>query len=469
MGEVRKKIVLATGQEPINREISKRELYDIVGVAEDRESLSSIIGKTNPSIVLIGEGLPGRGSIPALLLDLSGRHPYTRFIYLAGEVPMSDVIRIEPIKMLARAGIYDIIHSGQIKKRELFDLLETPRSNSDISHLLIDDVEELGEVLINEPISEVKVEYSQPTTVQIADSGETKVIVVSSIKPGTGKSFLSVNIATAIAQYGINTASGNRPRVALIEADLQNLSIGTLLQVENDNSHLMKAMGLIKGIISTSGELHASPEEIQDVNVEIKKCFTPYYRVKNLEVLAGSHVKYKDVQQITGYNYSYLIDAIKPYFDVIIIDANSSIAHTTTFPILRKATSCYFILNLDFNNIRNNIRYQQDLEEMGVMTKVKYVLNEDLSESMDGERLEFTRGSLEDLGFKLEAAIPSIDKSVFNNRIFQGTPIVLDKEKGTESARQQLFKVANQVHPIMNYSESNGEELLKKKKLGFRR
>ena len=152
-----------------------------------------------------------------------------------------------------------------------------------------------------------------------------------------------------------------------------------------------------------------------------------------------------------------------------IIDSNSSISHTTSFPILKESRFNYFILNLDFNNVRNNLRYQDNLKEMGVFDKVRYVLNEDLSEEVGVERAEFTSGELEDLGFKLEASIPIVNKTIFNNRIYQGIPLVLGDEKETSHARSEILKIANKIYPIMNYSESNGEELIKKKRRGFRR
>ena len=40
--------------------------------------------------------------------------------------------------------------------------------------------------------------------------------------------------------------------------------------------------------------------------------------------------------------------------DVVIIDSNSSLVHVSTIPLLQLCSKVFYVLNLDFNNIRNN-------------------------------------------------------------------------------------------------------------------
>ena len=176
--------------------------------------------------------------------------------------------------------------------------------------------------------------------------------------------------------------------------------------------------------------------------------------------MVGSQLTLKELEGITNYHYIYLVDAIVDEFDVLIVDSNSSLTHVTTFPLLYMAKNCYYVLNLDFNNVRNNIRYREVLREIGIFDKVRYVLNEDISNDVKSEstgtaieELMFTADHLEDSGFKLEARIPVIPKTVFLNRLYEGTPIVLDEKKSTEHIRYELLKVANQIYPIKNFSE----------------
>ena len=187
------------------------------------------------------------------------------------------------------------------------------------------------------------------------------------------------------------------------------------------------------------------------------KCFKPYHKTKNLECLVGSQLLFGQLEDVKPHHYVYLIEAIIDEFDVVIVDTNSSLTHVTTFPLLAMAKSAYYILNLDYNNVRNNNRYAETLKEINVSSKVRYILNEDIPQgdpeyvSSSMEELIFTADLLEDAGFTVEARIPQIEKTVFLNRIYNGEPIVLDNNKYTLKARYELLKIANQIYPIANF------------------
>jgi cellulose biosynthesis protein BcsQ len=169
----------------------------------------------------------------------------------------------------------------------------------------------------------------------------------------------------------------------------------------------------------------------------------------------------EEVQSISPYYYIYMINTIIKKFDVVIIDSNSSLSHVTSYPLLTMANTCYYVLNLDYNNVRNNQRYKATLKNLGIYDKVKFVLNEDLSDYSNGpEKLEFNSKLLEE-SFVLEAKIPMIDKVVFMNRIWQAMPCILDDSKYTLKARYEISKVANQIYPIDNlpYLEREVEKL----------
>ena len=281
--------------------------------------------------------------------------------------------------------------------------------------------------------------------------------IISSIKPGTGKSFLSVNVACAIARYGKKTKEGRPPRVALIEGDLQNLSIGTLLQLEDSKKNLKSVMDKISNIVTKEGDFIGNPYQVESVNEYIKSSFLPYGKLKNLECLVGSQLSFEEIEDIVPYYYVYLVEAIAMDFDVVIVDTNSALTHVTTFPLLQMAKNCFYILNLDFNNIRNNTRYRETLRSIGVLDKVKYVLNEDITkEVMKGkkEELIYTSDHLHESGFDLVGKIPLIDKVIFLNRLYNGTPVVLDEGNPyTEPAKRELLKVANEIYPIEGFRE----------------
>lgn len=471
---MRNRILVGTGQNIINKAVSSFENYNVVGIVESREDLLSKCEEFSPEILLVGEGLYGIEPLVKPLLEISRLFPNIRIVYLAGHVDLRDEARVNALALLVMAGIYDIVLEKKMTAQMLKSILDNPKTETSAQYIInasnkfeVDKEENAVEFIIPEDNIETE-----------DDKIRKNLFVISSIKPGTGKSFLSVNIASAIAQYGVDTKGGKKPRVGLIEADLQNLSLGTLLQIEDDSKNLKTVMNKISTIVTESGDyIGNNPREIEEVNNYIKSCFIPYCRIKNLEALVGSQLTMQELEEISSYYYIYLIDAIAEHFDVIIVDSNSALTHVTTVPLLYMAKNCYYILNLDFNNVRNNMKYKDVLSEMGILNKVKYVLNEDIVNEIENpetgtniEKLIFDSNHLEDSEFKLEAKIPIIPKTVFLNSLYEGTPIVLENRDVTEKAKFEILKVANQIYPIKNFSkiEKDFNDKANKKKGFFR-
>lgn len=459
---MKKRLLLATGQESINREIVRKGDFEVAGIVEKRENLEGMIYNTDPSIVLVGEGMSGEGFLPSIIIDVKSKFPFTRIIYLAGEIPVEDEARVQPLQTLVKAGIYDIIHSAQIKKKALFELLHNPMSKRDVAYLL--DIKQDKSVVQQSVSDELSKTVKTPDETgekkeedleRIQECEPPQVISFSSIKPGTGKSFLAVNVAAAIAQFGANRKDGERPKVAIIEADLQNLPLGTLLKMEDENNKLSKAVDIISRLMDSSGIFIQDKEILSNANKELVECLIPYGEINNLHVLSGSHESCGDASNIPSHYYSYLISALKPNYDYIIINSNTSMNHSKTFPIIKEVDKAFYILTLDFNNVRRNIRYQKDLAEWRVLDKVRYVLNEDYVSGGSGGKLAFGRNELEDVGFTLQAAVPTVEKSIFLNAIHNGTPLVLGSDKSSKEARYEILKLANSIHPIKNFPEEN--------------
>lgn len=460
-----KKILSASGQPVIDDSVKKFENYVVLDTVEYKNEVNEAVKFHQPDILLIGEGLSGQESLMEIMLQLVKDFPHLRIVYLAGHVDMREEAKVNSLGVLVMTGIYDIVHEPKISVHTLRNILDNPKTAEQMTYLTkrVKDSSSKHKNLIEFEIPEEELKQDEDIY--------SNLHVVSSIKPGTGKSFLSTNLATAIANYGIEV-NGRKPRVALIEADLQNLSVGTLLQIEDDKKNLKAVIDKISTIINENGTLTGDLKETESVNEFIKSCFKPYYRSKNLEALVGSQLTYSQIENVKPYHYVYLIDAIINEFDVVIIDSNSSLTHVTTYPLLHMAKNCYYVLNLDFNNVRNNVRYKEILKEIGILDKVKYVLNEDIipdsteaNQAGGGvEELIFTADHLNDSDFHLEARIPMLPKTVFLNRLYEGTPVVLDNKAYTLKARYELMKVANQIWPIKNFAELEAEVLNSKTK-----
>mgnify|MGYP000864635228 CR=1 FL=1 len=446
----KEKLLVATGSKEIDGAIQKFPKYETVGTVVYKDKLEETCDLLKPDILLTTEMLNGQEALAPILLKVKTKHPNLRIVYLSGEIDLKNEKEVNILSLLVMAGVFDIIHEKTMTFDMLIKALNTPKNREDVEFIL-----KAAEKSLGQRKSSKEIEFIIPEEYKEEDENiRNNLFTISSIKPGTGKSFVSVNVATAIAQYGENLPNGKRPRVGLIEADLQNLSLGTLLQIEDDEKNIKNAMTKISEIISGTGELYGTARDIEEVNYYLKNSFVPYYHVRNLKALVGSQFTLEELEGVTSYHYSYLVDAVIDEFDVLIVDTNSALTHVTTFPLLHMSKYAYYILNLDFNNVRNNLRYKETLKNMGINDKVKYILNEDIPGGYlkdSSEELIFTAEHLEDSGFKLEARIPIIPKTIFLNRLYEGTPIVLDENGKNDNIRYEIFKIANQIYPIKDF------------------
>lgn len=441
------KLLAATGQDPIDSTMQKFNGYDVVGVVNSRDELIDKIEKFKPEIVVIGEGLYGKDSLFKYMMKITKDYPELRIVYLAGHVDLRVEHQANNLVLLVMAGIYDIFHEKKMTAKMLKELLDSPRTERDMEYLT-----SISESSHSRRGTDSMMDFLVPEEfTDEDDSGVLQnVFTFSSIKPGTGKSFISVNIAAAIAEFGENKEDGSKPRVALLEADLQNLSVGTLLGLEDNKKNLKTVMNNIAEIISPEGKIIGTRGQMEKVNNSITSSMLQYKHVRNLDALVGSQLSFSEISSIKEVYYAYLIEVLADNYDVVIVDTNSSIVHVTTLPLMLAAKTCYYVLNLDYNNIKNNIRYRENLEEYGVMHKVEYVLNQDvLEEDAKKQGLLFTSEYLkESAGFDLVAQIPDLPASVFLNRVYTGIPLVLDAKSDTLGARQEILKLANQIYPI---------------------
>ena len=462
-----RKLLLATGQEKLDNIIETKVIKDLDYTVVDKiiykKDLINSVRNHNPELIIVSKSLLGRDfTMLELLINLKNEFPNIRVIYLAGEITDANVEKYNELATLVMNGIYDIIHEKSIKINILRNLILEPKQREDVQYLF---KHMKANVIYEDEIVDIE---EEEVVEDIEKDGYKNIYIVSSIKPGTGKSFVSTNMATNIAKYGVKK-NGKAPKVALIEADLQNLSIGTLLQIEEKKDKNLKAvMDKIATILDEEGNLIDNTADdrvkIDAVNKFILGCFEQYKECKNLYTLVGSDLLMSQVEDIKPVYYNYLLECIVDDFDVIIVDTNSSLAHVTTYPLLRLCNTAYYVINLDFNNIRNNTKYKNTLKDLEVFNKVKYVLNEDIDEEYRDligrnlvEPLLFTADEVNENHFDTVAKIPEIPKEIFLNRLYEGRPIVLDDTDYTLKARIEIGNVCNEIWEIENYNYLCGE------------
>lgn len=88
-----------------------------------------------------------------------------------------------------------------------------------------------------------------------------------------------------------------------------------------------------------------------------------------------------------------------------------------------------------------NMRYRQILNQLGLASKVKYILNKNIEDfSRFEERLDYSDEALSQ-DFDIVGKIPIIDNTVVLNRLTAGKPVILDDSKETLYARIAITNI----------------------------
>lgn len=367
------------------------------------------------------------------ILEAKKANPMVRVVFFSGELDLNNEDVVYKINELIEAGVYDIYSGKKISQEIIANEIRNKKT--------FEDVKEIAD------LKAAQVKYLE-TAKQDFGEGYQNIIIVSSIKPGSGKSFVSTNLAVGIAKYGQKKRNGNGLKVAIIDGDLQTLSVGTLLGIEDSRLNLTTALKAVTTVLNNKGEIIGTDDEIEEVRAYVKKCFLPSKVVPNLYGLVGSQLQFKDLGGIRPYHFFYMVQLMVDEFDVIVIDSNSSLEHKTTGPILQLAGHCFYVLDLDFVSVRANLRHRQELQNLGVLNKVSYVLNKAITRDnmhMFKEKLEYGAENLEGDGFKVAARLPMVDPTIMLNRLHNKTPIMLDEQPHTLPVRMELTQIADKI------------------------
>ena len=433
-------IIVAAKADKITQFIQSLGDFKVVSSVKSKKELLMATSSVNFDTLLYMDDVCGGQDTITILCNIKKEHKNARIIYFAGDVDKTDPIVCSIMCKLIDLGIYDIHVGLKISKDILLDVLYNPKDREFVRTFL------------------TMRDGLKGTTDQTLDN----VYAFTSIKPGSGKSFTSTNVALAIAKYGRLKPNGRPPKVAIIEADLQTLSVGTLLGIQDDRKNLKKALDAIGTIVDNEGRITANATKYEEIHSYVLSCFKQYKGINNLYALVGSQLRLLELIDINPFQYFHLLQMIADDFDVVIIDANSSLEHKTTGPILQLAKSCFFLMDLDFNNVRNNIRYRQILNELNFYHKAKYILNREIPEedmAKHPEPLQYTASDLLNDGFELAGRIPLMDYVVIFKGMKAGTPIILTDSEATIDARLAISTIANSIYDIRNMVELREEAL----------
>lgn len=409
-------------------------------LSKEEDVIASLKKEEGPSVLFYLCPILKETSDENFLIRFHYRFPNTRILYVSPQIEIRSPSVNQQLSTFLYMGLYDIYEEKKLTKEKIETMLNNCMSYQD-AEIYLDDLRK----------QKVNAEEENPYIEGSLSPGYDNIIAVTSIKPGSGKSFVAINLAAAIAKYGKKKKNEKRPKIALIEGNFQTLSINTLLQDGESDFDLINALKAVATILDEDGNVNASQEQIKKVKTFIMKSFVSYQSIPNLYILSPILFEgetYAELNHINPYHYFYMIESIVDEFDVIFIDSNSSLEHMTTGPILQLANICLYVIDLEYNNIKMNLRNKALLEQLGLQNKVRYILNRNQVEE-SSSKVEFEEEVLKK-EFHMIGKIPTIDDVIVYNHTKQGIPVILDKKTDTLIARMEITSIADKIWDMDN-------------------
>ena len=429
-------VIAALGNSELNNIIREMDDVNFVFEAQNNYELKEQSESERADTIISSWKM--HNVLNALLL-IKKNHKKLRIIYITKELTKTDHEELEAIKDLYHEGIYDIVFCEEITEEVIKSVIHHRKGPAAMAFL--SDAEE-G--------TKASVSYSDAYNLYPGELNNLTVFM--SMKPGSGKTYLAVNTACMIAKNGTDN-----PRVALLEADLETPSVGTALAIDQDGGKNIKsALDAVKTLFN-GNNLMATEKEQENVRQYVRNCFVKYKAADNLFVLQGTSMMPEDLENykaLPSY-YMFILEAIREYYDLIIVDLNSSILGTSTYPFLKKANKIICTVTMDANCIRQTLKYRKFLEENDFVKKITWVMTKTVENTKEFnalgsnvEKLIFTPKDFDSQYFPIKHKIPAIPETVFINHLYNGEPVILDDRPYTKSARDAIGKLANEIHTV---------------------
>lgn len=440
-------IITASGQDFMDAVIAQFEEFEVVANVDYREDLYEACKTLSPDIVVVSDNIGGKISLNKTLIKIKVAFPNIRIVYFYGKVDLSDTIGLNSLNMLIASGIYDIITESAIEVELIRFVLNNPRTIENVDYLEAKNMESI----YGKRKSNVTITQSDNDLV-VDSSIYQNLSTFMSTKGGSGKTFLLSNIAVAIANSGINTLKGVKPRIGIIDLDLASFGITNVFGTENKEKNIIRASIEAQKIIKEDGTLNDNKSLKKQVIDDIKKMFVPSSKYSNIFVLGGPERNFyeNDSSEFRSSDIVFIIEAVIDDFDILLVDMNSDCEFTKVYPLFSMSKDIYSVLEMNFKAFKAQTRQEEHLNDYLSSKKIKYIFNKKI---VSEEITVGVKDIEKSLDYSFLAKVPYVSPEEIFIADFNRDFIVNRNKKALLETRYEIFKIANDIWPIRNFDK----------------
>lgn len=305
-----KKVLTALMNENVNNELRKHE--DIKVISNDLLYQEAVIEYINENkeidFLLLNENLPGER--------------IENFIDKINQIKIILFVEKSTKKeeILLQKGVYKIFTNGEVSVEEIYKIIK--KDEDEYTQKLKNEIENLKrKIEEQENIKEdnkIKNYFKDISKYILKPKNICKNKIISVVgNHGQVKAIFSIALAKQLEK--------NKIKTLLIDFDILNQNIHTLLNVKNKEEKNLKI------------ENHIINQN------------------KYLSILSGTNILFKINEQITIYEIEKIIEKLREKYQYIIINTSSESFFELNKKLLEKSDTIFFVIENSIENIRNSM------------------------------------------------------------------------------------------------------------------
>ena len=352
-----KKIITALGNPNLSEKIKKYKNIEILTKdIQYQEGIFEVLEKEkNIDFLILSENLLGKNKIENLIKKIKEKNNKLKII-LVMENKNENIENI-----LYFNGVNKIFYNNE-KIINIIKYIEN--KNEEKNTEIKNELENLKKLLIKNNIyledeKEIKENNKEKVINKKIKKENTKVISIAGTG-GIGKSIITLNLANILKE--------NNQKILIIDFDILNKSLHTILGV-NEYSKKIKNKLQKNNLINNK-------INIKELIIKINK---------KVDLISGINLIFDSKYKISSEKIKFIIEELKEYYDLIIIDTSSECFFDYTKNILKESDIILFLLEANLVEIKKakNLLKIYNKNWKIKEEKIKLIINKYNEESVD--------------------------------------------------------------------------------------
>lgn len=352
-----KKIITALGNPNLSEKIKKYKNIEILTKdIQYQEGIFEVLEKEkNIDFLILSENLLGKNKIENLIKKIKEKNNKLKII-LVMENKNENIENI-----LYFNGVNKIFYNNE-KIINIIKYIEN--KNEEKNTEIKNELENLKQLLIKNNIyledeKEIKENNKEKVINKKIKKENTKVISIAGTG-GIGKSIITLNLANILKE--------NNQKILIIDFDILNKSLHTILGV-NEYSKKIKNKLQKNNLINNK-------INIKELIIKINK---------KVDLISGINLIFDSKYKISSEKIKFIIEELKEYYDLIIIDTSSECFLDYTKNILKESDIILFLLEANLVEIKKAKNLLKIYNKNWKINeeKIKLIINKYNEESVD--------------------------------------------------------------------------------------